>query len=426
MGACERYPTFGNESNNDIKKRVSKVFKKNTMTEIDWNDFSVETQAIRAGHQRTHEGEHSMPIYMTSSYVFKNAEEAALRFSRQQPGNIYSRFTNPTVDAFQQRLALMEQGERCLAFASGMAAIMALGMSLLKAGDHVVCSRSVFGNTVLVFENYFAKFGVETTFVELSNLAAWDAAIQPNTQFLFVETPSNPLMELVDIKALADIAQQKGCLLVVDNVFCTPVMQKPLSLGADIVVHSATKYIDGHGRAVGGAVIANEEIIEQSIYPYLRTGGATMSAFNAWVFLTGLETLAVRMKAHCDSAFELAKWLEGQTDVAKVHYPGLVSHAQHELAKQQQSHFGGVVSFELKGGKKQAWKLIDSTQVLSITANLGDVKSTITHPASTTHGRLPPEVRLQVGITESLVRVSVGLENIEDIKQDLLRGLSLG
>ncbi len=393
------------------------------MTDIDWNDYSAETQAIRAGHQRTHEGEHSMPVYMTSSYVFKSAEEAALRFSRQQPGNIYSRFTNPTVETFQQRLALMEQGDRCLAFASGMAAIMAIGMSLLKAGDHVVCSRSVFGNTVLTFENYFAKFGVKTTFVELSNLEVWSAAIQPNTQFLFVETPSNPLMELVDIQALAEIAHMKGCLLVVDNVFCTPIMQKPLTLGADIVVHSATKYLDGQGRCVGGAVIASEEIIENAIYPYLRTGGATMSAFNAWVFLSGLETLAVRMKAHCDAAFKLAKWLEGQAAVEKVHYPGLESHAQHELAKQQQSHFGAVVSFELKGGKEQAWKLIDATQMLSITANLGDVKSTITHPASTTHGRLSPEVRLQAGIKENLVRVSVGLENIEDIQRDLLRGL---
>jgi O-succinylhomoserine sulfhydrylase len=393
------------------------------MTDIDWNDYSVETQAIRAGQQRTHEDEHSMPIFMTSSYVFNSAEEASLRFTGQQAGNIYSRFTNPTVNTFQERLALMEHGERCLAFSSGMAAIMAVGMSLLKAGDHVVCSRSVFGNTVLAFQNYFAKFGVETTFVELSNLGAWQAAIQPNTQFLFVETPSNPLMELVDIKALADIAHQQDCLLVVDNVFCTPIMQKPLALGADIVVHSATKYIDGQGRCVGGAVVASEEIIEKSIYPYLRTGGATMSAFNAWVFLSGLETLAVRMQAHCDNAFALAQWLENQEAVAKVHYPGLESHPQHELAKQQQSHFGGVVSFELKGGKEPAWRLIDATQMLSITANLGDVKTTITHPASTTHGRLAPEVRLEAGIKDSLVRVSVGLEDIEDIKQDLLRGL---
>jgi len=394
------------------------------MTDFDWNNYSVETQAVRAGQQRTHEGEHSMPIFMTSSYVFDSAEAAALRFTGKEPGNIYSRFTNPTVDTFQKRLAVMEKGERCLAFASGMAAIMAVGMSLLKSGDHVVCSRSVFGNTVLTFQNYFAKFGVETSFVELSNLEAWEAAIQPNTQFLFVETPSNPMMELVDIQALAEIAHKKDCLLVVDNVFCTPIMQQPIALGADIVVHSATKYIDGQGRAVGGAVIASEEIIEQYIYPYLRTGGATMSAFNAWIFLSGLETLAVRMKAHCDSAFELAKWLEAQPAVEKVHYPGLKSHAQHELAKKQQSHFGGVVCFELKGGKDQAWKLIDSTKMLSITANLGDVKTTITHPASTTHGRLAPEVRLEAGIKDSLIRISVGLENVDDIKNDLLLGLT--
>ena len=393
------------------------------MTDFDWNEYSLETQAIRAGHDRTHEGEHSMPIFATSSYVFKSAEEASLKFTGKVPGNIYSRFTNPTVDTFQKRLALMEKGERCLAFASGMAAIMAVGMGLLKAGDHVVSSRSVFGNTILMFQNYFGKFGVETDFVKLTDLTAWEAAIKPNTRFLFLETPSNPMIEIADIKALADIAHKHGCLLVVDNVFCTPVLQKPLELGADIIVHSATKYIDGQGRCVGGAVIASDEIIEKNIYPYLRTGGATMSAFNAWVFLSGLETLAVRMKAHCDNAFELAKWLENQDSVAKVHYPGLESHAQHELAKQQQSHFGGVVSFELKGGKEQAWKLIDSTKMLSITANLGDVKTTITHPATTTHGRLSAEVRAEAGITDSLVRISVGLENVQDIKQDLLAGL---
>jgi len=393
------------------------------MTDFDWNEYSLETQAIRAGHDRTHEGEHSMPIFATSSYVFKSAEEASLKFTGKVPGNIYSRFTNPTVDTFQKRLALMEKGERCLAFASGMAAIMAVGMGLLKAGDHVVSSRSVFGNTILMFQNYFGKFGVETDFVKLTDLTAWEAAIKPNTRFLFLETPSNPMIEIADIKALADIAHKHGCLLVVDNVFCTPVLQKPLELGADIIVHSATKYIDGQGRCVGGAVIASDEIIEKQIYPYLRTGGATMSAFNAWVFLSGLETLAVRMKAHCDNAFELAKWLENQDSVAKVHYPGLESHAQHELAKQQQSHFGGVVSFELKGGKEQAWKLIDSTKMLSITANLGDVKTTITHPATTTHGRLSAEVRAEAGITDSLVRISVGLENVQDIKQDLLAGL---
>ena len=363
-----------------------------------WKNYKIQTQAIRAGHKRTPECEHSLPIFTTSSYVFDSAEQASLRFTGKEPGNIYSRFTNPTVAAFQDRLALMEGGDRCLAFASGMAAIMAVGMGLLKAGDHVLCSRSVFGNTVLMFQNYFGKFGVTTDFVSLTDLNAWEAAIKPNTRFLFIETPSNPL-------------------------FCTPVLQQPLSLGADIVVHSATKYIDGQGRCVGGAVIANETIIEKDIYPYLRTGGATLSPFNAWVFLSGLETLSLRMKAHCDNAFALAQWLEQQPNVEKVHYPGLSSHAQHELAKRQQCQFGAVVSFELRGGQAQAWKLIDSTRMLSITANLGDVKTTITHPATTTHGRLTPEQRAQAGIKDNLVRISVGLENLEDIKNDLLNGL---
>ncbi|MGZ0079766.1 O-succinylhomoserine sulfhydrylase [Methylomonas sp. YC3] len=394
------------------------------MSEFDWRDYAPETQAIRTGHKRTHEDEHSIPIFATSSYVFKSAEEAALRFTGKQPGNIYSRFTNPTVSAFQERLAYLEKGERCLAFASGMAAIMAVGMALLKAGDHVVCSRSVFGNTVLTFQNYFGKFGVETDFVSLTDPAAWEAAIKPSTRLLFLETPSNPLIEIADIWAIADIAHRHGALLVVDNVFCTPILQQPLTLGADLVVHSTTKYIDGQGRCVGGAVVANEELIEKYVYPYLRTGGATMSPFNAWVFLGGLETLALRMKAHCDNAFELAKWLEQQPAVAKVHYPGLESHAQHELAKRQQTHFGAVVSFELQGGKDHAWQLIDSTRMLSITANLGDVKTTITHPATTTHGRLSPEARAEAGIKDSLVRISVGLENVDDIKADLLNGLT--
>ena len=393
------------------------------MSDFDWQDYSIETQAIRAGHNRTREDEHSIPIFATSSYVFESAEQASLRFTGKQPGNIYSRFTNPTVTAFQERLALMERGERCLAFASGMAAIMAVGMALLKAGDHVVCSRSVFGNSVLTFQNYFGKFGVTTDFVSLTDLSAWEAAIKPNTRFLFLETPSNPLIEIADIQALAEMAHRHDCLLVVDNCFCTPILQQPLALGADLVVQSATKFIDGHGRCVGGAVIGNEELIEKEVYPYLRTGGASMSPFNAWVFLSGLETLALRMKAHCDNAFALAKWLEAQPAVAKVHYPGLASHAQHELAKRQQSHFGAVVSFELTGGKEHAWRLIDATRLLSITANLGDVKTTITHPATTTHGRLSPEARAEAGITDSLVRISVGLENIDDIQADILRGL---
>ncbi|HCT98783.1 MAG TPA: O-succinylhomoserine sulfhydrylase [Methylococcaceae bacterium] len=389
---------------------------------MDWNEYALETQAIRAGHHHTHEDEHSMPIFATSSYVFKSAADAALRFTGQQSGNIYSRFTNPTVSAFQDRLAFMEKGERCLAFSSGMAAIMAVGMGLLKAGDHVVCSRGVFGNTVLLFQNYFGKFGVETDFVDLVDVSAWEAAIKSNTRLLFLETPSNPLIEIADIRALADVAHAHNCLLVVDNCFCTPALQKPLTLGADIVVHSATKYIDGQGRCVGGAVVASEDIIEKYIYPYLRTGGATMSAFNAWVFLGGLETLAVRMKAHCDNATQLAHWLTTQPSISKVNYPALTSHAQHKLAQTQQSHFGGVVSFEVQGGKEAAWKLIDATQMLSITANLGDVKTTITHPATTTHGRLTPEARAKAGIGDNLVRVSVGLESIDDIKADLARG----
>jgi len=393
------------------------------MKKTDWNQYSLETQAVRAGHNRTQEDEHSIPIFATSSYVFNSAEEAALRFSGKSSGNIYSRFTNPTVNAFQERLATMESGERCLAFSSGMAAIMAVCMGLLEAGDHVVSSRSVFGNTVLMFQNYFSKFGVTTDFVDLTDPSAWEAAIKPNTRFLFLETPSNPLIEIADIHKLAEIAHNNNCLLVVDNVFCTPALQKPLQLGADIIVHSATKYIDGQGRCVGGAVIASDELIEKHIYPYLRTGGASMSPFNAWVFLSGLETLAIRMKAHCENALKLAQWLEHQPNVVKVHYPGLASHAQHELAKRQQSDFGGVLSFELQGGKQQAWNLIDATKLLSITANLGDVKTTITHPATTTHGRLSEQERSQAGIHDSLVRISVGLENIEDIKNDLGTGM---
>lgn len=393
------------------------------MKKNNWQEFSLATQAIRAGHKPSAEGEHSASICATSSYVFASASEASARFSGTSSGNIYSRFTNPTVNIFQERLALMENGDRCLAFASGMAAIMALGMGLLQAGDHVLCSRSVFGSTILLLQNYFAKFGVNTDFIALTDIAAWEAAIKPETRLLFVETPSNPLMEVADIKALAELAHQHNSLLAVDNVFCTPVLQKPLDLGADIVVHSATKYLDGQGRCIGGAVIASDDIIENNIYPFLRTGGASMSPFNAWVFLGGLETLAVRMQAHCASAFELAKWLEQQKGIVKVYYPGLQSHPQRQLAGKQQKHYGGIVSFDLSGGKKHAWKLIDSMRMLSITANLGDVKTTITHPATTTHGRLSADARRAAGLGDGLVRVSVGLENLDDIKVDLLRGL---
>ena len=387
------------------------------------NALSLETQAIRIGHRRSSEAEHSAAIFATSSFVFASAQQAAACFRGEAHGNIYSRFSNPTVSAFQERLAAMEGGEACLAFSSGMAAIMAVGMALLKANDHVVCSRSVFGNTSLMFQNYFSKFGVRTSFVDLTDPAAWEAAITPQTKLLFLETPSNPMMELGDICALASIAHAHGCLLAVDNVFCTPVLQRPLSLGADIVVHSATKYIDGQGRCVGGAVVASEQLVEEAFLPYLRTGGATMSPFNAWVFFSGLETLPLRMQAHCERALALAAWLDEQPSVSRVYYPGLPSHPQHALAKAQQSHFGGVVSFELVGGQEHAWRLIDSTQLLSITANMGDAKSTITHPASTTHHRQSPAVRAAAGITAGLVRISVGLEHIEDLKADLLRSL---
>ena len=386
-------------------------------------EFGFSTRAVREGHLRTPEGEHSEPIFPTSSYVFSSAAEAAARFSGEQPGNIYSRFTNPTVRTFEQRLASLEGAECCVATASGMAAITATILGLLKTGDHIVSSRSIFGTTTVLLNNIIAKLGIETTFVELSDLTAWENAITPETKLLFLETPSNPLTELVDISALADIAHERGCLLAVDNCFCTPALQQPIALGADIVIHSATKYIDGQGRCVGGAVCGTHDVVGEGVYGFLRTAGPTMSAFNAWVFLKGLETLELRMRAHSASALQLAEWLEQQPEVARVYYPGLASHPQHALAKKQQSDFGGLLSFELKGGKQEGWRLIDATRLLSITANLGDAKSTITHPATTTHGRLTPEQRVEAGISDGLIRVAVGLENIEDIKADLLRGM---
>jgi len=390
----------------------------------DIDQWGFDTRAVRAGQHRTNEGENSEPIFLTSSYVFKNAAEAAARFSGAEPGNIYSRFTNPTVRAFEERLAALEGGEKCVATASGMVAILSTCLALLKSGDHIVSSRNIFGASVLLFNNYLAKFGIETSYVSLTDYSAWEKAIKPNTKLLFLETPSNPLTEIADIARLAKIAHAKGCLLVVDNVFCTPVLQQPLKLGADIVIHSATKYLDGQGRCVGGAVIGNKELVGEKVYGFMRTCGPSLSPFNAWVFLKGLETLSLRVKAHSANALELAQWLEKQKRVKRVYYPGLASHPQHELAKKQQSGFGGIVSFEVDGGKDVAWKLIDSTRVISITANLGDTKSTITHPATTTHGRLTPEQRLDAGISDGLIRISVGLENLEDIKKDLARGLS--
>jgi len=384
------------------------------------NEYSLQTLAIRSGHQRTAESEHSEPIFLTSSFVFKDAAQAAARFSDQEPGNIYSRFTNPTVRTFEERLAALEGAERCIATSSGMSAILSTCLGLLKQDDHIVSSRSIFGTTVGLFNGILTKFGVETTFVPLTDLSAWEAAIRPETKILFLETPSNPLTEVADLKALADLAHSRGCLLVVDNCFCTPALQKPFTLGADIVIHSATKYLDGQGRCVGGAILGNEELIGESVFGILRTGGTTMSPFNAWVFLKGLETLSIRMRAHCESALNMAQWLQQQSFVRHVHYPGLENHPQHKLATDQQSGYGGVVSFEVEGGKDAAWKLIDNTKIFSITANLGDTKSTITHPGTTTHWKLTETERKEAGITDNLIRLSVGLEDVGDLKNDLL------
>lgn len=387
------------------------------------SEYGLATQSVRVGIDRTAEGEHSEPIFSTSSFVFENAAQAAARFAGDEPGNIYSRFTNPTVRIFEQRLAAMEAGERCVATSSGMSAITTLCLGLLSSGDHIVASRNIFGTTVGLFNNIFSKLGISTSFVDLVDLSAWQDAITAETKLLFVETPSNPLTELVDIRRLAEIAHDRECLLVVDNCFCTPALQKPLTLGADIIIHSATKYLDGQGRCVGGAIVGPEAILGEDVYAFLRTAGTSMSPFNAWVFLKGLETLSIRMRAHCEQALHLAQWLEQQTSVKKVFYPGLASHPQHELARSQQQGFGGVLSFEVEGGKEAAWNVIDRTEIFSVTANLGDTKSTITHPATTTHHRLTDEQRAAAGISPGLVRISVGLEDVEDLKKDLRAGL---
>ncbi|MES9912598.1 MAG: O-succinylhomoserine sulfhydrylase [Candidatus Sedimenticola sp. 4PFRAG1] len=388
--------------------------------EID--DWGTATRAIRAGQERTHEGEHSEPIFATSSFVFQSAAEAAARFGGDEDGNIYSRFTNPTVRTFEQRLAAMEGGECCVATSSGMAAIMATCLGLLQSGDHLVSSRSVFGTTNVLFNKYLSRFGIQTDYVPLMDLDAWERAIRPNTKLLFLETPSNPLTQMVDIAALSELARARDVLLVVDNCFCTPALQQPLKLGADIVIHSATKYLDGQGRCMGGAVVGDRKLVGEEVFGVLRSTGPTMSPFNAWVFLKGLETLKLRMQAHSSNAQLLAEWLEKQPAVEQVHFPGLKSHPQHDLMLKQQSAPGGIVSFEVRGGQNAAWKLIDSTRMLSITANLGDAKTTITHPATTTHGRLSEEEKAASGISPGLIRISVGLEEIEDIQADL-RGL---
>ena len=389
----------------------------------DWLRYRFATRAVRAGQRRSAEGEQSEPIFATSSYVYESARQAALRFTGEEPGNIYSRFTNPTVRVFEERLAALEGGERCIATASGMAAILSLCMGLLKSGDHVVVSRSVFGPTALLFQNILSRFGLKFSFVPLDDVAAWEAAVRDTTRLFFMETPSNPLSQLGDIEALVALAHRRGAWLAVDNAFCTPALQRPLELGADFVVHSATKYIDGQGRALGGAIVGSEKLVGGEIYSFMRTAGPCLSPFNAWIFLKGLETLALRMRVHSDNALALAQWLERQPGVARVYYPMLPSHPQHALARKQQSAGGGVLAFDLKGGRDAAWRLIDATRLISITANLGDAKSTITHPATTTHGRISAEARAEAGIGDGLVRLAVGLEDVEDLKADLARGL---
>ncbi len=389
--------------------------------------LSMETLAIRAGQIRSPELEHSEAIFPTSSFVFNSAEEAAQRFSGDLEGNVYARFTNPTVSMLESRIAALEGGERAVAAASGMAAIMSTFFALLKQGDHILCSRSVFGTTTVFLEKFLSKFGVEIEFIDLCDYDAWSSALRETTRLVFVETPSNPLCEVVDLRRLREIIDQtereQDCLFIVDNCFCTPALQQPLSLGADIVIHSATKYIDGQGRCLGGLVVGSEQVMAE-VHGFMRSAGPAMSPFNAWVFLKGLETLNLRMKAHSDNALQVAKWLEQQPQVENVFYAGLESHPYYELAKQQQSGASGVLSFRVVGGRSEAWGVIDGTEFISLTANLGDVKTTITHPATTTHGRLSDEEKLKSGISENLIRVSVGLENPQDIISDLQKGLA--
>ncbi|MDE3011196.1 MAG: O-succinylhomoserine sulfhydrylase [Pseudomonadota bacterium] len=392
---------------------------------MDKPEFAPETLAVRAGIERSQFNEHAEALYLTSSFVFDSAAQAAARFGNQEPGNIYSRFTNPTVHAFEQRLAAIEGAEACVATASGMAAILSCALGLLKAGDHVVASRSVFGATIALFNNILGRFGVETTWVELQDVDAWMAAVRPATRMFYLETPANPTMELVDLAALCMAARQRGIPVVVDNCFCTPILQRPLALGADLVVHSATKFLDGQGRVLGGAVLGAAQLLNEKILPILRTAGPTLSAFNAWVLLKGLETLKLRVEAQCASALALAQWLQDHPAVASVLYPGLPSHPQYALACRQQAAGGAVVTFRVPGGREAAWRVIDHCRLISITANLGDTKTTITHPATTTHGRISADERARAGIDEGMLRIAVGLEALGDLQADLQRGLSL-
>ncbi|MEE4277876.1 MAG: O-succinylhomoserine sulfhydrylase [Halieaceae bacterium] len=387
-------------------------------------DLRWQSLAIRAGIHRSPEGEHSEPIYATSSYVFDSAAHAAARFAGEEAGNVYSRYTNPTVRGFEERLAVLEGAQSCVATASGMAAILSTCMALLKAGDHVICSRDVFGTTRTLFAKYLAAFGVEVDFVPLLPLDGWRDALRDNTRLLYLETPSNPLCEVADISAMADLASSSGALLVVDNCFCTPALQRPLDFGADVVIHSATKFLDGQGRCVGGAVLGATDLMNE-IVAFLRSCGPTMSPFNAWVFLKGLETLSLRMQAHSASALSLAQWLQDQPAVEAVFYAGLDTHPGHALAARQQRAFGGVLSFRVRGDRDAAWRVIDATRLMSLTANLGDAKTTIVHPATTTHSRMSAEERAASGISDNLIRVAVGLEDVDDLKADLARGLAI-
>ena len=386
--------------------------------------YQLETLAVREGLARSQFNEHSEALYLTSSYVFDSAAQAAARFSGEEEGNVYSRFTNPTVSAFQARLAALEGAESCIATASGMSAILSLVMGLCSAGDHIVASAGLFGATQQLLGTIMPRFGVQTTFVAQTDVAAWDAAIRPETKLFFLETPSNPLTQIADVPALVAVAHARGILVAVDNCFCTPVLQRPLDLGADLVVHSATKFLDGQGRVLGGAVVGAKKLTDE-VFKFLRTAGPTLSAFNAWVLLKGLETLKIRLEAQSSNALQLARWLEAHPKVARVYYPGLESHPQFALAQRQQRTGGAIVAFEVKGARSEAWKVIDNCRLLSITANLGDTKTTLTHPASTTHGRITPEQRTAAGITEGLLRIAVGLEAVIDLQNDLETGLAL-
>ena len=379
---------------------------------------NFETDAVRTGIERSQFGEHSEGLFLTSSFVFKNAQEASKRFSGEEPGNVYSRFTNPTVKSFEERLASLEGADQCIATSSGMSAILATFMSLCKPGDHVVVSKSIFGTSVQLFNNFLAKWGLNISFVNLPDLNAWEAATTKNTKFYFLETPSNPLTEIVDLKKLSQLAKSKKVKLIVDNCFCTPALQKPIDFGADIIIHSATKYLDGQGRCLGGAVLGKKRLMNE-VFTFLRNSGVTLSPFNAWIFLKGLETLKIRMDQQSDNATKLATYLEKNKNISKVYYPGLKSHPQYNTALAQQSSGGAVLSFTVKGGQKAAWKIINKTKLMSITANLGDTKTTITHPATTTHSRLTQEQRDGAGIDDGLVRIAVGLEHIDDIISDL-------